>query len=62
MLYESKNNIIALPKDKLAVVQGVEDLVITESNNVLLICKRNEENRIRQFVNDTRVQVGKEYL
>ncbi|MBO4806858.1 MAG: mannose-1-phosphate guanylyltransferase [Paludibacteraceae bacterium] len=62
LVYESKNNIIALPKDKLAVVQGVEDLVITESNNVLLICKRNEENRIRQFVNDTRVQVGKEYL
>ncbi|MBP5454990.1 MAG: mannose-1-phosphate guanylyltransferase [Paludibacteraceae bacterium] len=62
LLYESKNNIIALPKDKLAVVQGVEDLVITESNNVLLICRRNEENRIRQFVNDTRVQVGKEYL
>lgn len=62
LTYECRNNIIALPKGKLAVVQGVDNLVITESENVLLICQREEENRIRQFVNDTKVQVGKEYL
>ncbi|MCQ2218635.1 MAG: mannose-1-phosphate guanylyltransferase [Paludibacteraceae bacterium] len=62
MTYESHDNVIALQNGRLAVVQGVENMVITESDNVLLICKREEENRIRQFVNDTKVQVGKEYL
>lgn len=62
LMYESKNNIVALPEGKLAVIQGMENFVITENKNVLLICRREEENRIRQFVNDTKVQVGKEYL
>lgn len=62
LVYESKNNMIALPDNRLAVVQGLENMLITESDNVLLICKREEAGRIRQFVNDTKVQVGKEFI
>jgi len=62
LLYESKNNIIVLPEGKLVVLQGVEDFIIAEADNVLLICKKNEEQRIRQFVNDTKVQIGEEYV
>jgi mannose-1-phosphate guanylyltransferase len=62
LLYESKNNIIALPEGKLAVVQGIEDFIIAEADNVLLICKKSEEQRIRQFVNDTKVQIGEDYI
>ena len=62
LLYESKNNIIVLPEGKLAVVQGINDFIIAEADNVLLICKKSEEQRIRQFVNDTKVQIGEEYV
>lgn len=62
LIYESKNNIIALPEGKLAVVQGAEDFIIAEADNVLLICKKSEEQRIRQFVNDTKVQIGEDYI
>jgi len=62
LLYESKNNIIVLPEGKLAVVQGIDDFIIAEADNVLLICKKSEEQRIRQFVNDTKVQIGEEYI
>jgi mannose-1-phosphate guanylyltransferase len=62
LLYECKNNVIALPEGKLAVIQGVDNLIITEDENVLLICKREEEPRIRQFVNDTKVQMGEKYV
>lgn len=55
LFYESNNNIIALPSEKLAVVQGLEDYIVAESDNVLLICKKDEEQRIRQFVNDANV-------
>lgn len=60
--YESKDNIIALPEGKLAVVVGIEDLIIAEKDNVLLVCKRDEQSRIRQFVNDTKVQFGEKFL
>ena len=52
LFYESESNIVALPQGKLAVVEGLSGYLIAESDNVLLICKKDEEARIRQFVND----------
>ena len=33
----------------MAVIQGIENCIIAQSNGVLLICKRAEEQQIRQF-------------
>lgn len=62
LTYESKSNIIALPKGKLAVVQGLEDYIIAESDNVLLICKKEEEQRIRVFVADAKLKMGESFV
>ena len=53
--YDSERNIVALPDNKLAVIQGLSDYIIAESDDVLLICQKSEEQRIRQFVNDINV-------
>ena len=47
--YDSHGNIVTLPKGHLAVIQGLENYIVAESNGVLLICKREEEQQIRQF-------------
>ena len=49
-LYESQNNVVALESGKLALIQGLDGYIVAESDGVLLICKKNEEQRIRQFV------------
>ncbi len=54
--YESENNIVVLPSDKLAVIQDLKGYIVAESDNVLLICKLEDEQRIRQFVNDANVK------
>lgn len=59
--YESSNNIVALPKEKLVVIQGLDDYIVAESDDVLLICKKDEEQRIRQFVNDANVSFDGKY-
>jgi len=51
-LYDSKNCIVRLPKDKLAVIQGLDDYIVVEEKGVLLICKKEEEQRIKEFVTD----------
>lgn len=61
LFFDSKDNVVALPEGKLAVIEGLEDYIVADSDNVLLICKKSEEHRIRQFVNETQVKVGKEY-
>ena len=38
LLYDCNNNIIAMPKGKLVVLQGLEDYLVADTDNVLLIC------------------------
>jgi mannose-1-phosphate guanylyltransferase len=59
--YEAKDNIVTLENGKLAVVQGVEGMIIAEQKNVLLICKKEEEQRIKQFVADAQDKYGGKY-
>jgi mannose-1-phosphate guanylyltransferase len=54
--YESNNNVVVLPSDKLAVIQDLDGYIVVESDNVLLICKLEDEQRIRQFVNDMNIK------
>lgn len=48
--YESHGNIVTLESGKLCVMQGMEDMIVAENDRVLLICKRQEEQRIKQWV------------
>ena len=62
LIYNSNNNILALPKDKLVVIDGLEGYLIAESNNVLLICKKDEEHNIRKYINDAQLQLGEDFI
>lgn len=55
-LYDSKDCVIRMPKDKLVVIQGLEDYIVVEEKGVLLICQKQEEQRIKQFVNDVKLK------
>ena len=62
LLYESKRNIIALGDNKrLAIVQGLEDYIVAESGNVLLICKKDDEQRIKLFMADAQLNYNDEF-
>ncbi len=62
VFYESNNNIVTLSDGKLAVIQGLDDYIIAESDNVLLICKKSEEQRIKQFVTDINMKFGDNFV
>lgn len=54
LLYDTENCFIQLPQDKLVVIQGLKDYLISDSENVLLICKLGEESKFREYVTDAR--------
>lgn len=62
MLYDSKNCIVNVPKDKLVVMQGLEDYIVVESDGILLICRKEDEQQIRTFVNDAKVLKGEKFV
>ncbi len=62
MQYDCKDCIVHVPKDKLVVIQGLEDYIVVESDGVLMICKKQDEQQIRNFVNDVKVQKGDKFV
>ena len=62
MQYNCNNCIVHVPKDKLVVMQGLEDYIVVESEGVLMICKKQDEQQIRNFVNDVKVQKGDKFI
>lgn len=52
VLYDSHENMINVPENKLVVIQGLDDYILVDTNDVLLICPKEEEQKIKQVVND----------
>lgn len=62
LAYDSFRNVLALDNpNRLVVVEGLEDFIVAESGNVLLICKKDDEQRIKQFLADAQLKFGKEF-
>ncbi len=59
--YDSADNIVAVPKERLVVVQGLDDFIVAESGNVLMICPKKDEQSIRQIVNDVQLKYNGKY-
>ena len=60
--YNSTGNIFMAPDDKLVVVSGMKDFIVADAGDVLLICPKTEEQRIRQMVNDVQQRFDDKYM
>jgi mannose-1-phosphate guanylyltransferase len=49
MLYESRNCVVHTMQEKKVVVIGLDGYIVAENDNHLLICKLEDEQRIREF-------------
>ena len=61
-VYNTNNCIINMPKNKIVVIDNLEDYIVVENDNILLICKRENEQLIRQYVTDVQVDFGDKYI
>ena len=61
IFYDSENNIVTLENGKLAVIEGLNDYIVAENEGVLLICRKQNEQQIRQMVNDVQVRYDGKY-
>jgi len=63
MLEDSKNNVIRLPKGKLAVINGLDGYIVAEEGNVLLICKKGDSSAlVRKYVSEVQMKYGDEFV
>ena len=62
MMFNSKDNIVNMPKEKLVVIQGLDDYIVAEDDDILLICKKQDEQHIREIVNAVKLEKGDQYV
>ena len=62
ILSETQNCVVHMPNDKLVVIHGLDGFIVVESDEILLICKKDQEQEIRQLVNRVKTDVGERYL
>jgi mannose-1-phosphate guanylyltransferase len=61
ILYDSSDNIVNVPQEKLVVLQGLKDYIVVESDGILLVCKKEEEQKIKQFVTHIKATKDKRF-
>ena len=59
--YNSSGNIFAVRGEKLVVVDSLQDYIIAEADDVILICPKAREQKIKQMVTDARLKFGDKY-
>lgn len=56
--YASEGNIVRMPKGKIAVIEGLKEYIVVDTPEALLICKMQNEQMIKGFVNDVKLSFG----
>lgn len=60
-LIDSKNNIISTASEKLVVVDGIENYIIVDTDDVLLVYPKEKEQEIKILLNEVSDKYGKNY-
>ncbi|MDY5969648.1 MAG: mannose-1-phosphate guanylyltransferase [Bacteroidales bacterium] len=52
IFYDSKNLLVHVSPDKMAVLCGLNDYLVTEANGILLVCPRKDEDKLIKYASD----------
>ena len=63
MMEDCHNNVIKLPKGKLAVINGLDGYIVAEEGNVLLISKKGDSSSmVRKYVSEVQIKYGDDFV
>lgn len=61
-LYDCTNSVVHAHDDRLLVLQGLEGHIVVSTADALLVCRKEDEQKIRTFVNDLKAESGDRYI
>lgn len=59
---DANGNMVRTQSGKKVVIQGLQDFIVVEKDNVLLICPKKDEQDIKQIVADVKNNFGEEFV
>jgi mannose-1-phosphate guanylyltransferase len=62
VVIDATKNIIQADNDKLVLLQGLDDFIIVDTADVLLICKKEKEQEIKEYVAEIKRSKGDKFF
>lgn len=62
MVVDATKCMISAPHEKLLVLQGLDNFIVVDTKDVLLICKQDKEQEIKEYVAEVRRNMGDRYM
>jgi mannose-1-phosphate guanylyltransferase len=62
MIVDTTKCMISAPHNKLLLLQGLDDFIVVDTEDALLICKKDKEQEIKEYVAEVRRNKGDQYL
>jgi len=62
LMIDSSKCMVSAPLEKLLVIQGLEDFIVVDTKDVLLICKKDKEQSIKEYVSEVKRNKGEKYI
>ena len=62
IIIDSTKCMVSGPHDKLMVLQGMDDFIVIDTPDALLICKKEKEQAIKEYVAEVKRSKGDKYL
>jgi mannose-1-phosphate guanylyltransferase len=62
VLFDSQKNIVHSSGEKLILLQGLDDFIVVDTENALLICKKEKEQNIKEYLAEIKRSKGDKHL
>jgi mannose-1-phosphate guanylyltransferase len=62
MVVDAKNCMVYVPENKLVLLQGLDDFIVVDTKDVLLVCKKEKEQEIKDYVAEIKRNMGDKHL
>ena len=60
--YNSRNNLVSATEGKLVIVQDLEGYLVSDTEEVLVICKKDEDDDFKKFRTNVMFKHGEGYM
>jgi len=62
IVFDTNKCVVHVPDEKLVVLQGLDDYIVVDTKDVLLICHKEKEQDIKEYVTEVKRHKGEKYL
>ncbi len=62
MIIDATKNMVHADNKKLVLLQGLEDFIVVDTHDVLLICKKEKEQEIKDYVAEVKRNKGEKFI